>query len=159
VAEQCAQARHEIAAALQLSRDNFTLERASRVLALCNMGDESTKLSDELRRRFSNATLTMRIQLPVTAAALAVRRGEFARAIELLTPVQPYDEAPAAEFWPPYLRGTAYLGLRNGRAAAAQFQNITARRGAAPTSPLYGLAQRGLARASAMSDEPVRGRQ
>jgi eukaryotic-like serine/threonine-protein kinase len=159
VADQCPQARNEIAAGLQLSRDNFTLERASRVLALCNLGDESAKLSDELRRRFSNATLTLRMQLPVTAAALAVRRGEFARAIELLTPVMPYDEAPAAEFWPPYLRGTAYLGLKNGRAAAVQFQNITARRGAAPTSPLYGLAQNGLARATAMSDQPERARQ
>ena len=73
------------------------------------MAEESSKLSAELRSLFPNATLTLRLQLPVTAAALAVRRGEFARAIQLLAPVQPHDEALAAEFWPFYLRGTAYL--------------------------------------------------
>jgi eukaryotic-like serine/threonine-protein kinase len=156
---ECAEARREVAAGLQLSRDNFTLERASRSLALCNMAEESSKLSAELRSLFPNATLTLRLQLPVTAAALAVRRGEFARAIELLTPVQPYDEAPAAEFWPFYLRGTAYLGLKDGRSAAAQFQGIVGRRGAAPTSPLYALAQEGLARAAELSRDPGGARQ
>jgi eukaryotic-like serine/threonine-protein kinase len=156
---ECAEARREVAAGLQLSRDNFTLERASRSLALCNMAEESAKLSAELRSLFPNATLTLRLQLPVTAAALSVRRGEFARAIELLTPVQPYDEAPAAEFWPFYLRGTAYLGLKDGRSAAAQFQGIVGRRGAAPTSPLYALAQEGLARAAELSRDPVGARQ
>ena len=159
VADQCAEARQEISEGLELSRDNFTLERASRALALCNFGDESAKLSGELRSRFSNATLTLRLQLPVAAAALAVRRGEFARAIELLAPVQPYDEAPAAELWPTYLRGTAYRGLKDGRAAAAQFQNIVSRRGAAPTSPLYLLAQKELASAAELTAASERARQ
>jgi Flp pilus assembly protein TadD len=159
VAGQCAVARQEIPEGLKLSRDNFTLERASRALALCNFGDESAKLSSELRSRFSNATLTMRLQVPVAAAALSVRRGEFARAIELLAAVQPYDEAPAAELWPTYLRGTAYLGLKDGRAAAAQFENIVSRRGAAPTSPLYLLAQKGVASAAELSGASERARQ
>ena len=72
-------------------------------------GIEASQLSGELADRFSSATLTTRIQLPVTAAALAVRRGDSARALELLDTVKPYDHAPAAEFWPRYLRGQAYL--------------------------------------------------
>ena len=110
-------------------------------------------MSDELGARFPAATLTARIHRPVIAAALAVRQGDFSRAIELLDPVKEYDRAPAAEFWPAYLRGEAYLGLRSGPAAAEQFRSILEHRGAAPTSPLYALAHRGAARAAALTGD------
>ena len=55
-----------------------------------------------------------------------------ARALELLEPVKPYDHAPSAEFWPAYLRGQAYLQLRDGRGgrrrSSAQSSSIAARR-------------------------------
>jgi serine/threonine protein kinase/tetratricopeptide (TPR) repeat protein len=143
VAGDCDAARGEATAALAMSRDNFTLERAGRTLALC--GDAAAaRLTEELRTRFPEATLTLRLHLPVIAAAAALRRGEPARAIELLEPVAPYDHAPSAEFWPMYLRGEAYLQMKNGRAAAEQFRTILARRGQAPTSPIYALAGRQL---------------
>jgi eukaryotic-like serine/threonine-protein kinase len=159
IAGRCADAEREIAGGLELSRDNFTLERASRVFALCGVADQASNLSSELRSRFPSATLTIRLQLPVTAAALAVRRGEFGRAIELLDPVKPYDHAPAAEFWPAYLRGNAYLGLKNGRAAAVQFQSILDHRGEAPTSPLYELARQELGRTAALTGTDEKARQ
>ena len=155
---QCGDAGREAAAGLELGRDNFTLERASRALALCAAGGAS-ELSAELASRFPSATLTRRIQLPVTAAALAVGRGESARAIELLDPVKPFDHAPVSEFWPTYLRGQAYLHAKDGRSAAIQFQNILDHRGVAPTSPLYPLAHLGLARAAAMVGDVGRARQ
>jgi len=40
VAAQCLDARREVTVALESSRDNFTLERASRTLALCGRGEE-----------------------------------------------------------------------------------------------------------------------
>jgi eukaryotic-like serine/threonine-protein kinase len=159
LASRCGDASREIAGGLELSRDNFTLERASRALALCGVADEASSLSTELRSRFSTATLTIRLQLPVTAAAVAVRRGEFAQAIDLLDPVKPYDHAPAAEFWPAYLRGAAYLGLKDGRAAGVQFQSILDHRGEAPTSPLYELARQELGRASALTGNDEKARQ
>ena len=100
------------------SRDNFTLERASRTLALCGRAEESQRLTAELAARYPAASLTTLIQRPVTAAALAVQRGQAARAIALLDPVAPYDHAPAAEFWPAYLRGQAYLQLKDAQSAA-----------------------------------------
>ena len=57
------------------------------------------------------------------------------------------DEA-AAEFWPQYLRGQAYLKLGRGAEAAAELQKILEHRGYAPLSVLYPLAQLGLARAT-----------
>jgi hypothetical protein len=82
-------------------------------------------------------------------AALAIGAA-IALALDLLDPVKPYDYAPAAEFWPMYLRGQAYLQLKDGRSAVDQFQGILDHRGLAVTSPLYPLAHIGLARAAAL---------
>ena len=153
VADRCDAARSRVAEGLERGRDNFTLERASRTLALCGDSQGVSRLSDELARRFPEATLTRGVQLPVTAAALSLRRRESARVLDLLAPVRPYDHAPSAEFWPKYLRGLASLQLKDGSAAAGQFQEIIAHRGEAPTSPLLALAQLGLARAAAMSGD------
>src|SRR6185295_3041777 len=81
VVGQCGRARAEAGAALSLSRDNFTLERAGRALALCGATADAATLSTELANRFPEATLTRRIQLPVIAAALAVQRGDAAGAV------------------------------------------------------------------------------
>jgi Flp pilus assembly protein TadD len=154
----CDQARREIPAGLELNRDNYTLERAARSYALCGSSAEASRLTDELRSRFAAATLTTRLQIPVIGAASALTRRDFARAIQLLDEVKPYDHAPAAEFWPEYLRGEAYLGLEDAQAAAAQFETIVAHRGEAPTSPLYALAHLGAARAAVMAGDKVRAR-
>jgi eukaryotic-like serine/threonine-protein kinase len=158
LADQCPDARRELAAGLETSRDNFTLERASRVRALCGDGQEVSQLSGELTNRFPNATLTTRIQIPVTMAALALKRRQPARTLELLETVRQYDHAPASEFWPAYLRGLAYLQSKDGEGAAAQFRTILDRRGEAPTSPLYPLAHVGLARAAVITGDLDQGR-
>jgi tetratricopeptide (TPR) repeat protein len=153
IAGQCGEAQREIPVALGMSRDNFTLERASRTLALCGRADESQRLAAELATRFATASLTQRIQRPVTAAALALQRGQPTRAVDLLERVAPYDHAPASEFWPTYLRGQALLKQKDWRSAATQFQRILDHRGQAPTSPLYPLASLGRARAHAATGE------
>jgi eukaryotic-like serine/threonine-protein kinase len=153
IAGQCAEARSEVSPGLALSRDNATLERASRVLALCGAGGEALALSNDLAKRFPDATLTVRVSLPVTAAALAIQRGDPARGLELLEPVRPYDRAPSLEFWPAYLRGQVYLQLKDGQAARVQFRNILDHRGDVPGSMLYPLAHLGLARAAALTTD------
>ncbi len=45
IAGQCGDARREVSAGLELSRDNFTLERAARTLALCGAGSQASSLS------------------------------------------------------------------------------------------------------------------
>ena len=158
LAGQCDESLREVTAGVELRRDNFTLQRAVRVLALCGFAGRAASLSAELAKRFPTATLTGRVQMPVTAAALALQRGEPARALELLEPVKPYDHAPSSEFWPAYLRGRAYLQLKDARAAGVQFQSILDHRGEAPTSPLYSLAYLGLARAAALAGDITKAR-
>jgi eukaryotic-like serine/threonine-protein kinase len=156
----CQDARDQSASALERSRDNFTLERVSRALALCGSADEATTLTRELTKRFSSATLTTNLQVPVTMAVVAARAGDPARVLRLLEPVAAYDHAPAAEFWPSYLRGEAYLRLKQPRDAAAQFASIIDHRGEGPTSPLYSLSLLGSARAAGLSgDLPAARRQ
>jgi len=149
---QCDEARGEVSAGLALSRDNEILEQGSRVYALCGAAGEARTLSDELQTRFPDATLSIRMARPVTAAILALERGDAARAVELLEPVRRFDHAPTAKFWPRYVRGLAYLQLKNSRAAAAEFQGILDRRGEVPTSMLYPLSYLGLARAMRDTD-------
>ncbi|MGI8564946.1 MAG: hypothetical protein ACR2LZ_00540 [Pyrinomonadaceae bacterium] len=64
-----------------------------------------------------------------------------ARAIAQLQTASRYEAA--AEFWPQYLRGLAYLKLKRGAEAAAEFQKILDHRGYAPLSALYPLAHLG----------------
>jgi Tfp pilus assembly protein PilF len=155
---QCAETRSEAAAAVALSRDNFTLEQSGRALALCGQRAEAAALSSELANRFPAATLTMRIQRPLIDAASAIHSGDTTRGLAALEPVAPYDHARGAEFWPAYLRGHAHLAAKDTRQAAAQFDAILRHRGEAPDSVLYPLAQLGAARALALGGESEQAR-
>jgi tetratricopeptide (TPR) repeat protein len=150
---QCSEALAEVAEAPRQARDNATLERAALVFALCGNRSEAASLSAELQKRFPEATLTIHLSIPVIAAASALQNREAARAVEVLEPVRPYDHAPSAEFWPIYLRGQAYLQLKNGPAAATEFQSIVDSQGEVPTSMLYPLAHIGLARAKVLTND------
>jgi tetratricopeptide (TPR) repeat protein len=148
VAGQCDDAGREALEGVRLSRDNFTLERAARSLALCGDAAAATRLSEELSRQFPRATLTTRLHRPVIAAIVALKQGNAREALTLLDPVKPYDHAPAAEFWPSYLRGQAYLAAGEAALAAPEFQHIRDHRSEAPSSPFYSLAQFGAAQAA-----------
>ena len=54
-------------------------------------------------------------------------------------------------FMPGFMRGQAYLRLRDGSHAAAEFQKILNHRGVDAASPTYALAQLGLARSQSLS--------
>src|SRR4029077_18114599 len=99
------------------------------------------------------ATLTVHVALPVTAALLAIERGEPARGVEQLESVRRYDHAPSLEFWSLYTRGLAYLRLKDRRAAAVEFKNIVDHQSEVPAAMLYPLARLGLARAAAMVND------
>jgi predicted Zn-dependent protease len=112
--------------------------------ALCGESNQAKMLLDEIAQRFPADTLINELWLPVIQAAVELQRGNAAQAIDKLKSTSRYEEA--AEFWPPYLRGQAYLKLKESVGATAEFQKILDHRGYAPFSPLYPLAQLGLAR-------------
>jgi eukaryotic-like serine/threonine-protein kinase len=155
---QCADARREVAAAMEIIRDTLSVERAARTFALCGVENVAVDLSRELAKQYAEATLTQRVSLPTIAAVSAVHRGEPAQALALLDTIKPYERAPTAEFWPAYLSGLAHLHLKDGAAAEAAFRSILGRRGEVPASMLFPLAHLGAARAAAIAGETAKAR-
>ena len=153
IAGECAPARAEAAEGLAAGRDNETLERASRALALCGDDAEARELLDRLAKGFPEATLTNRVAIPITTAMIALNRAEPQRALDALERVRPYDHAPSFGSWSRYLRGQAYLQLGERDAAAMSFQAILDHRGEAPVSMLHALAHAGLAKAAALGGD------
>lgn len=145
----CADAVAHVEAGLKLTRDNYSLERGSRVMHLCGRADEGGQMIRELRAGYPNATLTHRISVPVAEAIGALQHGDARRAVAVLEPARPYDRASRSGFWLEYVRGLAYLELKDAAAAAAEFQRIIDHWGEDPNSALYPLAHLQLARAQA----------
>ena len=89
-------------------------------------------------------------------AASEIKSNNPAQAIQALESGSRY--MAAGGFWPPYLRGQAYLKLNRGAEAAAEFQKILDHRGQSPLSALYPLAHLGLARAAALTGDVAKSR-
>ncbi|HEV8485212.1 MAG TPA: protein kinase [Blastocatellia bacterium] len=156
VFRQFAPAKAAAAQSLKLERNQVTLTRAALALALCDESSQTKQLVDELATRYPKDTLAGGLWLPVIRAVLELQRGNAAQAIELLEAARRYE--PAAEFWPQYVRGQAYLKLNKGAEAAAEFQRILDHRGEAPLSALYPLAHLGVARAAALTGDVAKSR-
>jgi eukaryotic-like serine/threonine-protein kinase len=153
----CQQARAAAAQGLKLARGRVTLPRAALALALCGETNQAKPLVDELTKLYPEDTLINSLWLPAINAAVALQGGNATQAIEQLQTASRYEAA--AEFWPQYLRGQAYLQLRRGAEATTEFQKILAERGQAPLSVLYPLAQLGLARAAVLAADAAGSRQ
>jgi len=152
-----AKAREEVNTALATAstRDTQTLA----ALALASAGDlgRARALSDELQKQFPDNTLLNRYWEPVIRAYIEIRSGQPARAIKLLETAAPYDLAfPQPQFseggllYPVHVRGQAYLALRQGKEAAAEFQEFIDHRTIAQNTPLASLARLQLGRAYAL---------
>ncbi len=152
----CHQARQDAAQSLKLTRGRVSLPRAALALALCGEANKARPLVGELTERYPEDTVINSIWLPAIRAALELQRGNATQAIDQLQAASRYEAA--AEFWPPTLRGQAYLKLKRGAEAAAEFQKILDHRGYAPLSPLYPLAHLGLARAAALTGDTAKSR-
>jgi len=130
---------------------------AGLALALAGDSNMAENLASELNNTFPLDTTVQGYWLPTIKAALALGRNNPGLAVEVLKAASPNEFGqPAmvnAFLNPVYVRGEAYLALRNGSAAAAQFQNIIDHRGVAVNSPVGALAHLGLARAYALQGD------
>lgn len=145
---QCAQARESAAQGMALEHNRVSLPRMALALAMCGEGSQAQAMVEELARRYPKDTLINRLWVPMIRAALELQRHNPTEAVQLLDSAGRYEAA--AEFWAQYLRGLAYLTLKSGKEAAAEFRNIIDHRGEAALSVLYPLAHLGLARANAV---------
>ena len=152
----CAPVSGIVTSALALSREQANLVAAANALAACGQAAAAQADIAEVTKAFPQDTLLNTISIPIARAQLELNRGNPAQVIQLLDAAKKYEVA--GEFWPPYLRGQAYLKLGNGGQAAAEFKTILDHRGWYPVSPLYPLAKLGAARAAVLSGDNVKAR-
>ena len=132
--------------ALRLERSKATLSRATFASALAGQAVEAQKLIDEMKTEYPKGTLINGLWLPLIKAAVKLQNNKAEEAIEELEIAERFERA--AEFYPQYLRGLAYLKLGKGKKAVAEFEKILNHRGESPLSAIYPLAQLGKARAT-----------
>jgi len=153
---QCTQTKAAATQTHAVEHNLLPTTRAVLALALCGETSKAQRLIDEFAKHSPKRTRMNEILAPLIRAAMELKRGDAARAIEQLQPVSRYEAA--AEFWPQYLRGLAYFKLKRGAEASAEFQKILDHRGEALLSPLYPLTHLGIARALALSGDTLKSR-
>ena len=131
--------------ALNLERAKDVLSRAALALACAGQTAETLALIDELHAEGPKDTLLNELWLPAIRAALLLQTGKAKEAVEELEITERFERA--AEFYPQYLRGLAYLQLKKPKQAVVEFDKIINHRGESPLSSIYPLAQLGKARA------------
>ena len=126
-------------------------------------GVGAQKLADEIEQQNPLNTKINMYWLPTARAAIEMSRNKPAKAIEILKVSSSYElgmPGPQPELggtlYPVYLQGLAYLELRQGNAAAAEFQKFLDHRGVAINNPLGALARLGLARAHGLQGESTK---
>jgi len=155
--DQCTQSKAAAMQALALEPNPSTTTRAVLAMALCREGSQARRLIDELVQRRPKDTRINGIWAPTIRAAIELQRGKAQPAVDLLEGAKRYEAA--AQFWPQYVRGQAYLKLGRGAEAAVEFRKILDHRGQSLLSVLYPLAHLGLARAAAMNGDATKARQ
>jgi serine/threonine protein kinase/Tfp pilus assembly protein PilF len=154
---QCTQTKAAATQALTLEHHRLTTARAMLALAWCGEASQAQRLIDDLVKSYPKDTRINGLWHPTISAAIELRRGNAQQVIDLLEGAKRYEAA--AQFWPQYLRGLAYLKLVLGAEAAVEFQKILDHRGQAPLSVLYPLAHLNLARAAAINGDATKARQ
>jgi serine/threonine protein kinase/predicted Zn-dependent protease len=152
----CTSVSQQTDKALGLSRDRASMILAASALAACGQAGPAQLLIDELTKKFPDDTLLSTVSIPLIRAQLELSRGNAAQALQLLEPARKFEVY--GDFWPPYLRGQAFLKQGKRTQAATEFKTIIDHRGWYPVSPLYPMAHLGLARAAQLSGDSANAR-
>jgi eukaryotic-like serine/threonine-protein kinase len=158
-----AQARSQTVAALALASTRDVRTLAALALARAGDSDRAQKIANELQVQNPRNTMINGYFLPTIRGAIEINHKNPAKAIEMLQAAAPYefgngspDPVLGATMYPVYMRGQAYLLLRQGSAAAAEFQKFLDHRGVVVNCPLGALAHLGLARAYALQGDSAK---
>src|SRR5262249_16781265 len=137
-------AKNRARAALELAKGRDVVYAAAFSLALSGDLPESQRLAADLDKRFPEDTPVQFEYLPILRALSALAHRAPSEAIEALQRAVPYDLAmPGTTFYgrfgglyTAYTRGQAYLALRRGQEAAAEFQKVLDHRGIVLGDPI-----------------------
>jgi DNA-binding winged helix-turn-helix (wHTH) protein/Tfp pilus assembly protein PilF len=153
-----AAARQQAKSALALSTGKDVAAMSAIALALAGDSATAASLAADLDKRFPRDTAVQYNLLPSIHGAVALRAGQPNKAIEALAASSPYELGQTAQsvtfvLYPVYLRGEAYLALRQPAEASAEFQKILDHPGLVENEPISSLAHLGMARANAQAHD------
>ena len=161
---QPGEARREIARAIDLAPGRDVLALVALASARAGDAGQAERLLGDLEKAHPLNTTIRVYWAPAIAAAIALARGDAARAIEDLKTAAPYELGSPppiglATLYPVYLRGQAYLRMGDGAAAGGEFQKILDHPGLVLNFPLGALASLQLGRARTLSRDVPGARQ
>jgi tetratricopeptide (TPR) repeat protein len=154
-------ARQEVAEALKDSADSDTRWGAAQALATIGDEQKSAALLSGLQHDVPENHFIQTSVIPMVRAIGQVQSGQFADAIASLEALRPYEFGTgprAVGVTPAYWRGIAYLKMKDGAKAAAEFHRLLDHRGAASWAPEYPLSQLNLARAYVLTNDMPKAR-
>ncbi|HTA42998.1 MAG TPA: protein kinase [Bryobacteraceae bacterium] len=158
------EAKRNAAAALDLSKGRDVEYAAAFALAAAGDVTASQTLANDLETRFPEDTSVRFTYMPVLRALYALNRSQAADAIKRLGTAAPYELSMNAldytdffgGLYTVYVRGEAYLALRKGPEAAAEFQKILDHPGIVIADPVGALAHLQLGRAFVLSGDQAK---
>jgi len=161
-----ADARQRAALAVARSSGVDVQYASALALAYAGEGERTRGLTEELNKRFPEATTVQFNYLPTVRAKVALNRGNPSDALEMLRAAVPYElgqttfsgEYAWNGLYPVFVRGEAYLAAHQGSQAVAEFQKILDHRGIVWNSPIGALAHLQLGRAYAMQGDTAKAR-
>ncbi len=147
------QARHQVQDGLNLASSRDVRILAALTLARAGDPTGARKIAEDLARSLPLNTVLNSYWLPAIRAAIELDHENPAGAIEILRAAAPYDLAyPNPQvgvgrlLYPPYLRGQAYLQLREPDKAIGEYSKFLDRPSIVVNCPLAALARLQLAR-------------
>ena len=131
---------------------------AALTFATCGESAKAEAVAADLAKKYPLHTFTQKSDIPQINARVALQHGNGSKAVELLSPAELYQFGYVEGGVPAYLRGLAYLQMKQGLQAAAEFQKILDHRTELAPTPYLSLAKLGLARAFALSGDAPKAR-
>ncbi|MBI3474621.1 MAG: protein kinase [Acidobacteria bacterium] len=153
----CERAKQDAAIAhANQTRDASVL--AAMVFATCGDRSKAEGIAADVAQKYPADTFAQKADIPQIRARIEVQRGGAAKAVEFLAPSEAYQFGFVEGGIPAYLRGLAYLQMKQGPQAVAEFQKILDHHNMLAPTPYLSLSKLGLARAYALSGDSAKAR-
>jgi serine/threonine protein kinase/tetratricopeptide (TPR) repeat protein len=144
-----ASAKENVASALGMGSNTTLQSLAAMTLARAGESNRSQAITGDIRKKEPLNEMLNGYWMPPVHAVIELNRDRAQQALELLKPSSGYEFGPYS-LPLVYVRGEAYLKARNGKQAAAEFQNIIDHRAVVTNDVLGALAHLQLGRAYAV---------
>jgi eukaryotic-like serine/threonine-protein kinase len=157
----CKTGRAGAAASLAEMPDGYNRPVVALTLAQCGDMAEAQKRLAEEAKLHPEDTFVRKLYIPIMQALASLQRGDAPSAVAALETGRPYElgaQKGSPPFWVIYVRGLAYMKMKDGTKAAAEFQRVLDHKFISPESELIPLSELNLARAYVLQGDQGKAR-